>query len=660
MAATETAFWVLCIFSLLWGFMIQKVSSDSGINLLSIGCSQYKVGTFPLFAANRNSSFSQLRDQLKNGGKKHFATAQQPAGQEPVYTMVQCRNYLSSADCLACFNDAVTRILNCSAANGARVILDGCFLRYESNSFYDQSTQDGHSGVCGNQTTEKKDNNAYTEGVEHLLSDLITATPKINGFYAASKRELVPGGGGGGGDGNVTVYGVAQCVETISQKSCQDCLKLGFTDVQRCFSNTAARSINVGCFLRFSNSPFFRDNQTTDLLPFLRNGGSSKKIIIVGVVGGLGGGILLLAAAIVLWYKLSRRQKALPKGDILGATELQGPVSYGYKDLKLATKNFNEEHKLGEGGFGEVFKGVLKNGKVVAVKKLALGQSRRAKEEFQSEVKIISNVHHRNLVRLLGCCSSGPEPLLVYEYMANSSLDKFLFGDKKGSLSWKQRIDIILGTARGLAYLHEDFHMCIIHRDIKTSNILLDDDFQPKIADFGLARLLPESQTHLDTKFAGTLGYTSPEYALYGQLSEKADTYSYGVVVLEIISGQKSSEVSQDQIAEYLLKKAWKLYESGMHSELVDETICRDEYTEEEAKKVVEIALMCTQPSPLMRPTMSEIVVLLKSEGSVQLRQPLARPALIESNPKFLPETSGSTGSPSSNATASISRLSGR
>ncbi|CAL1402479.1 unnamed protein product [Linum trigynum] len=660
MAGTKTAFWVLCIFTLLWGYVVQMVSSDPGINLLSIACSQYKVGSFPLFAANINSSFSQLRDQLKNGENKYFATVQQPAGEEPVYAMVQCRKYLSTADCLACFNDAFTRILNCSAASGAHVVLYGCFLRYESNSFFDQSNQDGHRGVCENQTTETKGNFSYSVAVEHLLSDLIIATPKINGVYAASKRELRPPPAGGVG-GNVTVYGVTQCLETISQKGCQDCLQQGFNDLRRCFPKTAASAVNVGCFLRFSNSPFVRDNQTTDILPFLRNGRSSKKIIIAAVVGGgIGGGILLLAVAIVLWCKVSRRQKALPKGDILGVTELQGPVNYGYKDLKVATKNFSEEYKLGEGGFGEVFKGVLKNGKVAAVKKLSLGRSRRAKEEFQSEVKIISNVHHRNLVRLLGCCSSGPEPLLVYEYMANSSLDKLLFGEKKGSLSWKQRMDIVLGTARGLAYLHEDFYMCIIHRDVKTGNILLDDDFQPKIADFGLARLLPESRTHLDTKLAGTMGYTSPEYTLYGQLSEKADTYSYGVVVLEIISGQKSSELRQDEVAEYLLKKVWKLYESGMHTQLVDETISQDEYPKEEAKKVMEIALMCTQPSPSMRPTMSEVVMLLKSEGSVQLYQPLAKPALIDSNANFLPEMSGSTGSLTSNATCSISGVYGR
>ncbi|KAF3450331.1 hypothetical protein FNV43_RR06411 [Rhamnella rubrinervis] len=430
---------------------------------------------------------------------------------------------------------------------------------------------------------------------------------------------------------------------------------------QGCLPDADGRAVDAGCFLRYSTTPFFADNQTTDLTPFLSNGGSSKKAAIIGgAVGGVGA--LLLVLGFLFWFKRSRKSTTATRGDILGATELQGPVNYSYKDLKSATKNFIGENKLGEGGFGDVYKGTLRNGKIVAVKRLAIGQSRRAKEEFESEVKLISNVHHRNLIRLLGCCSKGPELLLVYEFMKNSSLDKFLFGERRGSLRWEQRYDIIMGTARGLAYLHEEFHVCIIHRDIKTSNILLDGDFLPRIADFGLARLLPEDRTHLSTRFAGTLGYTAPEYAIHGQLSEKADTYSYGVVVLEIISGQKSNEIKVDSAGEYLLERAWKLYEEEKHLELVDESLDPDEYEGEDVKKVIEIALMCTQATPAQRPTMSEVVVLLKSKGLLQQR-PLTRPIFIDSNqikPRGGGDTSTSTASSASNATASISQVSGR
>ncbi|XP_059449583.1 cold-responsive protein kinase 1-like [Corylus avellana] len=632
---------------LIWWWLTAVVVADPQINLLNSGCSQYNVSNESTFYASLNATFSDLTAQLNNTNTR-FATAQQVTGS--AYAMVQCRNYLSTADCLACFTAAIAQIRNCSAANGARVIYDGCFLRYESSSFYDQTTQPGNKGVCENQTASQTP--AFSTVVKELLADLQVATPRINGFFGASKKEVV------GDDGNTTVYAVAQCAETVSENGCQDCLTVASTNAELCLPGRVGRAIDAGCFLRYSDTPFFADNQTTDISPFLGNGSSSKKkTIIGGVVGGVVGAILIIA--FFVWFTILRRRKPVIRGDILGATELRGPVNYKYKDLKSATKNFSEENKLGEGGFGDVYKGTLKNGKIVAVKKLAIGQSSRAKADFESEVKLISNVHHRNMIRLLGCCTKGPELLLVYEYMANSSLDKFLFGERRGSLNWKQRYDIIFGTARGLAYLHEEFHVCIIHRDIKTGNILLDDDFQAKIADFGLARLLPEDQSHLSTRFAGTLGYTAPEYAIHGQLSVKVDIYSFGVVVLEIICGRKSNEVTNDPDGEYLLERAWKLYENDKHEELVDETLDPNEYTAEEVKRIIEIALLCVQSSPGVRPSMSEVVVLLKSKGPLE-RQPPSKPAYVDSEKKVRGDRSTSTASSTSNATASISQPTGR
>ncbi|KAM4123921.1 hypothetical protein ACB094_01G193100 [Castanea mollissima] len=630
-----------------WLWWLRLVVADPQINLLNSGCSQYNVSDVSNFYTNLNATFSDLRTQLNNN--KYFATAQQVKGSESTYALVQCRNYLSSADCLACFTAAVSKIRNCSAANGARVIYDGCFLRYESNIFFSHTTLPGNQGYCGNRTASQP--NAFSTAPDGLLKDLQVATPRINGFFAASKREVVDS------SGNVIVYAVAQCVETATESGCQNCLNVASNNIQLCVPNGDGRAVDAGCFLRYSDTPFFADNQTTAISSFIGNGGSSNKNAIIGGVVGGGGAFLIIALFVFLI--MIRRSKKVRRGDILGATKLRGPVNYKYNDLKSATKNFSEENKLGEGGFGDVYKGTLKNGKVVAVKKPTIGQSSRAKANFESEVKLISNVHHRNLIRLLGCCSKGPERILVYEYMANSSLDRFLFGERRGSLNWKQRNDIILGTARGLAYLHEEFHDCIIHRDIKTGNILLDDDLQPKIADFGLARLLPEDQTHLSTKFAGTLGYSAPEYAIHGQLSEKVDTFSFGVVVLEIICGRKTNEVQHAFDGDYLLARAWKLYENNKHSELVDETLNPEEYTAEEVKKMVEIALMCTQSSASIRPSMSEVVVLLKSKGSMENRPP-TKPGYVDTNRKVRGETSTTTGSSTSNATASISQLSAR
>ncbi|RDX60591.1 Cysteine-rich receptor-like protein kinase 3, partial [Mucuna pruriens] len=621
----------LTLLTLWWWWSLEGALGDPQVVLVNKGCSQYNATNLSNFYQNLNTTLAELRAQVSNQ-RKHFATAQATSGSDPVYAMFQCRNYLSITDCAACFAAAAAQIRNCSAgANGARVIYDGCFLRYESNGFFDQTTLPGNSMICGNQTAVGA--TAFNATAQQVLMDLQIATPKINGFFAATKTQVAGGG---------AIYAIAQCAETVTESGCLDCLNVGYNNIHICLPNTDGSAYDAGCFMRYSETAFFADNQTIDITPYLKQGGSSKKgAIIGGVVGGVGLVVILLALfALLRRYK--KPKKKVPRGDILGATELRGPVTYRYNDLKTATKNFSDENKLGEGGFGDVYKGTLKNGKVVAVKKLLLGQSGKMDEQFESEVKLISNVHHKNLVRLLGCCSKGQERILVYEFMANNSLDRFLFGENKGSLNWKQRYDIILGTAKGLAYLHEDFHVCIIHRDIKTSNILLDDDMQPRIADFGLARLLPEDQSHLSTRFAGTLGYTAPEYAIHGQLSEKADAYSFGVVVLEVISGQKSSELRADAEGEFLLQRAWKLYEQDMHLELVDKTLDADDYDAEEVKKIIEIALLCTQASAAARPTMSEVVVLLKSKNSVGHMKP-SMPVFVESNFRTRPDTSTST-----------------
>ncbi|KAF5769148.1 putative protein kinase RLK-Pelle-DLSV family [Helianthus annuus] len=298
---------------------------------------------------------------------------------------------------------------------------------------------------------------------------------------------------------------------------------------------------------------------------------------------------------------------------LLAQSGLQGGKCYRYQHLQLATHNFGEECRIGKGGFGEVFKAIIDDGNIVAVKRLNVSCG-RAKIDFENEVRLGSNVQHRNLVRLLGSSTDGPELLLVLEYMPQGSLDKFLWGEKRGTLNWKKRCDIILGVARGLAHLHNEFHVKIVHRDIKSNNILLDDDFQPKIADFGLARLQPDDITHVSTRLAGTLGYLAPEYVNKGHLSERVDTFSFGIMTLEVISGRKCTDENfSGPDTSHLHEHAWQLYERGMHIELMDKALCIEEYHQEKVKKTIEIALLCTQSPPSLRPTMSEVVLMLSS-----------------------------------------------
>ncbi|CAA2991703.1 probable LRR receptor-like serine threonine-kinase At1g56140 isoform X1 [Olea europaea subsp. europaea] len=301
---------------------------------------------------------------------------------------------------------------------------------------------------------------------------------------------------------------------------------------------------------------------------------------------------------------------------------------FDFQTLKKATKNFHQDNLLGRGGFGPVFLGKLEDERLVAVKKLSVDKSQQRESEFLAEVRIITSIQHKNLVRLLGCCSDGDQRLLVYEYLKNRSLDLIVYGKSDLFLNWSARFQIILGIARGLQYLHEDSHMRIIHRDIKASNILLDDKFQPRIGDFGLARFFPEDQAYLSTNFAGTLGYTAPEYAIRGELSEKADIYSFGVLVLEIISCRKNTNLTLPSEMQYLPEYAWKLYKHSRLNDLIDPRIREDGIVEKEVMHAIHVAFFCLHPQASSRPAMSEIVAMLTCK--VEIVQTPSRPIFLE------------------------------
>ncbi|KAL9401709.1 hypothetical protein Peur_005558 [Populus x canadensis] len=313
-------------------------------------------------------------------------------------------------------------------------------------------------------------------------------------------------------------------------------------------------------------------------------------------------------------FKLNSSKEG-PEEDLEKIAE-QEQKQFSFETLLSATKDFHPTHKLGEGGFGPVFKGKLDDGREIAVKKLS-HSSNQGKKEFMNEAKLLARVQHRNIVNLLGYCAHGVEKLLVYEYVANESLDKLLFkSDKRGQLDWKKRYNIIISIARGLLYLHQDSHSCIIHRDIKASNILLDDKWVPKIADFGMARLFPEDQTHVNTRVAGTNGYMAPEYVMHGHLSVKADVFSFGVLVLELISGQRNSTFSQQHVeAQNLLDWAYKHHKKDRGLEIMDPELASSAVTEE-VKTCVHIGLLCTQGDPQSRPHMRRVVVLLSRKPS--------------------------------------------
>ncbi|XP_076893233.1 G-type lectin S-receptor-like serine/threonine-protein kinase At4g03230 [Bidens hawaiensis] len=295
-------------------------------------------------------------------------------------------------------------------------------------------------------------------------------------------------------------------------------------------------------------------------------------------------------------------------------TEGIGVPFFQLESILAATDNFSETNKLGRGGFGAVYKGKFHGGQEVAVKRLS-SVSVQGLEEFRNEVMLIAKLQHRNLVRLVGYCMKGNEKILVYEYMPNRSLDAFIFdGEPKISLDWAKRFEIIRGISRGLLYLHQDSRLRIIHRDLKTSNILLDKELNPKISDFGLAKIVQGREIEATTnRIVGTYGYMAPEYALEGFFSIKSDVFSFGVVVLEIISGKKNTGALQPRHNLSLLGHAWNLWKEDIPFDLIDQRLVESSNSVEVLKCII-VGLLCVQEDPGDRPTMTNVVLMLAGD----------------------------------------------
>ncbi|XP_057986371.1 cysteine-rich receptor-like protein kinase 44 isoform X2 [Hevea brasiliensis] len=428
---------------------------------------------------------------------------------------------------------------------------------------------------------------------------------------------------GNGRSGFYTIYALMQCTPDLSQQECDDCL-VGATAEIPIYSSgkLGGRVIKPSCNLRFETYRFYDETfgstpptspqqaPPAPVSPPPQAGKKSNKartvvIIVVPTVS-----VVIFVICICFFLKLRKPKENVETVDKIESVE---SLQFDFGTISVATKNFCEENKLGQGGFGAVYKGTLSNGQDIAVKRLSK-DSGQGDLEFKNEVLLVAKLQHRNLVRLLGFCLERNERLLIYEFVPNTSLDHFIFDPIKGAhLDWEKRYKIIGGIARGLLYLHEDSRLRIIHRDMKASNILLDVDMNPKISDFGMARLFIMDETQGNTsRIVGTYGYMAPEYAMHGQFSIKSDVFSYGVLLLEIVSGQKNNSFRNGENVEDLLSYAWKNWREGTCMNIINPAL-RAAGSTSEMIRCIHIGLLCVQENVGDRPTMASVVLMLNS-----------------------------------------------
>ncbi|CAN0892690.1 Probable LRR receptor-like serine/threonine-protein kinase RKF3 [Linum grandiflorum] len=346
-----------------------------------------------------------------------------------------------------------------------------------------------------------------------------------------------------------------------------------------------------------------------------------KLVLILSVcLGSFALALIIIAISIQKLRKSNRKGKKLGYafriGSIFRSTTL---VKFTIDEIKRATKNFSRDNIIGLGGYGNVYRGILSDGSEVAVKRFK-NSSAAGDVSFAHEVEVIASVRHVNLVAMKGYCianstAEGHQRIIIIELVKNGSLADHLFGEQRSKLSWPVRQKIALGMARGLAYLHYGAQPGIIHRDIKASNVLLDENFEAKVADFGLAKFNPEGMSHLSTKVAGTIGYVAPEYALYGQLTERSDVYSYGVVLLELLSGKKAITKGSEEGSDpsLLTDWAWSMVREGRAVEVVEDG--EFEFVDGDVvERYVMVAVLCTHPQLHARPAMDQVVKMLEAE----------------------------------------------
>ncbi|KAG6675778.1 hypothetical protein I3842_15G121400 [Carya illinoinensis] len=533
-----------------------------------------------------------------------------------------CRGHLTPDFCRGCIKFGSNDLLqNCPHQKEAIYWSADCTVRYSNRSIF---------GVMEEWPTTAFYNRLNPPDVEGFNNVLRPLLDRLTQRTALGNSTLKFAVGSVEAPYFQRIYSLLQCTPDLNSLDCKICLEglVGYTSYCCDGRKVGGVFLAPSCYLRYEIYSFYplaeQSPPPSSLPPPIaqpvpppplqlpppaqgtkRNTTRTAIIIVAPTLVG----IILVVSIIYSFLRVRKRKDHFETMDEIGNVE---SLQFDFDIIRAATCDFSDANKVGKGGFGPVYEGKLPNGQEIAVKRLSRN-SGQGNLEFKNEVVLVAKLQHRNLVRLLGFCLEGNERLLVYEFVPNSSLDHYIFDpQKRANLDWESRYKIIKGIARGLLYLHEDSRLRIIHRDLKAANVLLDIEMNPKISDFGMARMCVLDQTEGRTnRIVGTYGYMAPEYAMLGEFSVKSDVFSFGVLMLEIISGQKITSFPEGENREYLLSYAWKNWREGTTANLIDLTLRSGPPSE--MIRCIHIGLLCVQANVADRLDMASVVFMLNS-----------------------------------------------
>ncbi|XP_010496365.1 PREDICTED: cysteine-rich receptor-like protein kinase 37 [Camelina sativa] len=595
------------------------------------------------YGVSRDYFFSSLPTNVVSNGNFYNGSFGRDSKNNRVHVVALCRRGYETLACKTCLEHVIDDTKSrCPRQNSFSWVTDesddiSCSLRYTNRSTFGKLEL---SPVVINTNPNNINSSIFEDMilfsqewiamVNRTLEAASTAdTSSVLKYYNATKKKFTQ---------ISDVYAFMQCTPDLSPGDCKRCLRECVYDFQRQYWGKQGGAVSrPSCYFRWDLYPYYKAFDDVTRVPALSPQASST--ILNGVrdkksfQGFQGSNIVIMVVPtvinllifVVLILSWKRKPSHTGMNEASDSSDGQSMVRFDLGMIFIATNNFSSEKKLGQGGFGSVYKGVLPSGQEIAVKRLTKG-SGQGDMQFKNEVLLLTRLQHRNLVKLLGFCNEKDEEILVYEFVPNSSLDCFIFDEEKRRiLTWDVRYTIIEGVARGLQYLHEDSQLRIIHRDLKASNILLDAEMNPKVADFGMARLFNMDETRGQTsRVVGTYGYMAPEYATYGQFSAKSDVYCFGVMLLEMICGKRNKNLEKEEDEEEELSAfVWKRWIEGRFAEIIDPWVAPSKnISTNEVVKLIHIGLLCVQENVSKRPSMTSILFWLERHANTTMPLP--------------------------------------